>query len=273
MASLLQALQKLWQVMMPVSYRWPAVDLQVNHCHLHLVGSIHMGTRNMYPLPEPLLNQLRLADALIVEADIVAAPSSLIQDEERPPIAVRFAPELIAELEKRCTENDVMLTTLDNLPAWQIALILQSRQAQRLGLRPEYGIDYQLLQAAKSLGKPVIELEGTQTQLELLTQLPDDGLALLSDSLAHWHTNARLLQTMISWWVEGPPRGDLQAALLPSTFSNSLNDTLIKQRNLQWKQQLSRLSSGRYLVAVGALHLYGEDNLPAMFGRGQTVRQ
>ncbi len=35
----------------------------------------------------------------------------------------------------------------------------------KLGLRAEYGIDYQLLQAAKQQHKPVIELEGAETRL------------------------------------------------------------------------------------------------------------
>ncbi|MBS0875810.1 MULTISPECIES: TraB/GumN family protein [unclassified Tatumella] len=264
MVTLWKALQKLRQILMPVSYSWPATDLQVNHCRIHLVGSIHMGTRNMSPLPAPLLNQLRTADALIVEADILSAPSPLNTPGERAGLTERFTAALTAELEKRCAEYNIPRATIEHLPAWQIALILQSRQAERLGLRPEYGIDYQLLQAAKTINKPVIELEGAETQLALLTRLPDDGLALLSDSLQHWHTNARLLQTMISWWIEGPPRKKTAATLLPSTFSNPLNDTLIRQRNLAWKQQLSQLDAGRYLVAVGALHLYGDDNLPAM---------
>lgn len=64
----------------------------------------------------------------------------------------------------------------------------------KLGLRAEYGIDYQLLQAAKQQHKPVIELEGAENQIAMLLQLPDKGLALLDDTLTHWHTNARLLQ-------------------------------------------------------------------------------
>lgn len=64
----------------------------------------------------------------------------------------------------------------------------------KLGLRAEYGIDYQLLQAAKQQHKPVIELEGAENQIAMLLQLPDNGLALLDDTLTHWHTNARLLQ-------------------------------------------------------------------------------
>ncbi len=40
---------------------------------------------------------------------------------------------------------------------------------------------------------------------------------------------------------------------------------LMQQRNRQWHTYLLTLPPGRYVVAVGALHLYGEDNLPAMF--------
>lgn len=267
MTHLWQRLEKLWRFLHPVSYAWPAVDLRVNDSRIHLTGSIHMGTRDMYPLAEPLLKQLRAADALIVEADILSSPSLPPQSDARAPLKERFDAALNAELEQRCTECELPVSTLDTLPAWQIALILQSRQAQRLGLRPEYGIDYQLLQAAKALNKPVIELEGAATQLEMLIRLPDDGIDLLADSLQHWHTNARLLQTMISWWVEGPPREGLPHGLLPSSFGHSLNDVLIKKRNAEWKQKLIRLPPGRYLMAVGALHLYGDDNLPAMFSR------
>lgn len=54
-------------------------------------------------------------------------------------------------------------------------MVLQATQAQQLGLRAEYGIDYQLLKAAKQAHKPVIELEGSSSQIELLCQLPDNG--------------------------------------------------------------------------------------------------
>ncbi len=91
------------------------------------------------------------------------------------------------------------------LPLWQIAMVLQATQAQRLGLRGDYGIDYQLLKEAQQHQISVLELEGTNSQIALLRQLPDDGLMLLDDTLTHWHTNARLLQTMIGWWLDAPP--------------------------------------------------------------------
>ncbi len=135
-------------------------------------------------------------------------------------------------------------------------MVLQATQAQKLGLRAEYGIDYQLLQAAKQQHKPVIELEGAENQITMLLQLPDKGLALLDDTLTHWHTNARLLQQMMSWWLNAPPQNN--DITLPNTFSQSLYDVLMHQRNLAWRDKLRAMPPGRYVVAVGALHLYGE---------------
>lgn len=98
--------------------------------------------------------------------------------------------------------------------------------------------------------------------MSMLEQLPEGGMALLRDTLEHWHTNARLLQTMVSWWLDAKPSGMLET--LPATFSADLYDVLMHQRNRDWQQKLEALPPGNYVVAVGALHLYGEDNLPAM---------
>ena len=263
MANLLHRFQMLWRRLWSVSYRYPALDITLGQRHLHLVGSIHMGTRNMMPLPAVLYERLQQADALIVEADITGGASPFSESESCPPLAERLSAEQWPQLQRRCEELSIDPERVDTLPAWQVALMLQAQQAQRLGLRADCGIDYQLLQAARERQKKVIELEGPETQLALLKSLPDNGLPLLEDTLQHWQTNARLLQTMVSWWLEAPP-GSIGKLVLPSTFSSSLNDLLMHQRNQQWSQFLRQLPPGRYVVAVGALHLYGEGNLPGL---------
>ncbi|WP_312141867.1 TraB/GumN family protein [Pantoea septica] len=263
--SMWRSVQGLVGRLFPASYRWPAQDIRLDDRLLHLVGSIHMGTRDMQPLPARLLRLLDKADALIVEADITQGDSPFDDIDPREPLETRLAPDEQARLAALCGELHLSLTMFDALPAWQIALMLQAQQAQRLGLRPDYGIDFQLLQAAKKLNKPIIELEGAETQIALLKSLPDDGMALLKDTLTHWHTNARLLQMMVSWWLDTPPREPRIA--LPSTFSTALNDTLIAQRNAQWCDRLQALPAGHYVVAVGALHLYGGENLPELLRR------
>ncbi|MEN4910983.1 TraB/GumN family protein [Erwinia amylovora] len=267
MKTLVHRLHKLWRSLGAVSYRYPAVDIAVGSRQLHLVGSIHMGTGNMMPLPALLMDRLQRADALIVEADISAGASPFNRGEECAPLAQRLPLQQLQQLQRLCGELGVDPLRVDTLPAWQIALMLQTQQAQRLGLRADCGIDLQLLQAAHAQSIRVIELEGAEAQLTLLQSLADNGLALLEDTLKHWHTNARLLQTMVSWWLEAPP-GSMRKLELPGTFSSGLNDLLMTQRNLQWCRLIQQLPPGRYVVAVGALHLYGEGNLPGLLSGG-----
>lgn len=267
MGQLFRRIASLLGLNSPMVYAYPALDITLpGERHFHLVGSIHMGTIDMSPLPDVLFEKLREADGLVVEADITSSESPFGQPEPQLPLAERLSAAQLEQLNNLCDELGAREQHLATLPAWQIALVLQAQQAQRLGLRAEYGIDYQLLNAARHQGKKVIELEGPQQQLELLQQLPKGGIALLEDTLTHWHTNARLLQTMVSWWMENQPKKFTDA--LPSTFSSALYDILMNQRNQRWQQQLSALPPGRYVVAVGALHLYGEGNLPDMLKAG-----
>ncbi|AHM72728.1 TraB/GumN family protein [Yersinia hibernica] len=263
MGQLLRHLAKFLGITAPTTYTYPALDMTLpGGRHFHLVGSIHMGTEGMFPLPHELLNKLNQANALIVEADITETTPPFGNDNLSPPLIDRLSEEDYQQLLQRCEELDSDPQFMALLPAWQVALMLQARQAQRLGLRGEYGIDYQLLKAAAAQEKTVIELEGAQMQLDLLATLPDNGMSLLKDTLTHWHTNARLLQTMMGWWLEHRPVNDL--ATLAPTFSQGLYDVLMIQRNKRWQQQLEQLPAGHYVVAVGALHLYGEGNLPEL---------
>ena len=263
MAHFLNRVLSGFRRLFPVEYSYPAIDIQLpGNRSLHLVGSIHMGTQDMQPLPAQLLRRLQKADALIVEADISGTESPFSMTGEFPPLAERLPESQYLHIERLCEELGVSMWTLNPLPAWQVALMLQATQAQRLGLRGNYGIDYQLLQSARQQDIKIIELEGPQEQFQLLQQLPDNGLSLLEDTLTHWHTNARLLQTMISWWLDTKP--GLATEPLPNTFSSDLYDILMNQRNIRWKQLLLDLPSGNYVIAVGALHLYGEGNLPEL---------
>lgn len=260
---LLKHLTSLWRTLRGTSYNWPAVDVSLpGGRDLHLVGSIHMGTRDMSPLPAKLVKKVQQADALIVEADISGNESPFSDLPQCPPLSERLSEAQLAQLTQLADEQGLSLTCMDAQPLWQVAMVMQATQAQKLGLRPDYGIDYQLLQAARQFARPVRELEGASNQIALLCQLPDNGLALLEDTLTHWHTNARLLQVMIGWWLEHPPGNT--STPLPNTFSQSLYDVLMLQRNQAWREMLLALPPGRYVVAVGALHLYGEGNLLQM---------
>ncbi|OZI13966.1 conjugal transfer protein TraB [Sodalis-like symbiont of Philaenus spumarius] len=263
MRNVLRRLASLWGALTQATFPWPGMDVSLTSGRqFYLVGSIHMGTSAMAPLPARLLERLEQAQALIVEADITVSPLLTNTGEPQTPLADRLNASHYDHVRQLSEEYHLDLAALDALPAWHLALLLQSRQAERLGLRADYGIDYQLIQAARANDQPIIELEGPEEQRGLLRKLPDQGAALLADTLTHWHTNARLLQVMIGWWLESRPVNVRQ--VFPATFRQDLYHYLMTDRNYRWKSTLQQLPPGAYLVAVGALHLYGADNLPGL---------
>ncbi|NBM54513.1 polysaccharide biosynthesis protein GumN [Proteus sp. G2669] len=242
-------------------YPYPAVDIMLpNNVSLHLVGSIHMGVPTMTPLSNVLISEIKKADAVIVEADISTDvqpfdQSSLFRDS----LETRLNSSLFSQITQHCEDLSLSLYQLDNKPLWQIALILQSTQAMQLGLQPQYGIDYQVIQHANEYERSIIELEGIESQVALLLDFPEDGQQLLEDTLKNWHENARTLQIMINWWLNYNSRE--KQPPLPNTFSKAVFDILMQSRNQKWVGILSKLPAGRYVVTVGALHLFGEENL------------
>lgn len=151
--SLFQRIKASFRALFPRRYRWPGLDISLpGGQHLHLVGSIHMGTRDMSPLPEGLIARLHSADALVVEADISGDESPFSGLAIPPPLNERLSATQLAELERLADELGLSLSMLESQPLWQIAMVLQATQAQRLGLRGDYGIDYQLLNAARARG-------------------------------------------------------------------------------------------------------------------------
>lgn len=55
---LLNRIKMLWLAAVGSSYSWPALDVTLpGGRYLHLVGSIHMGTRDMAPPPARLLKK------------------------------------------------------------------------------------------------------------------------------------------------------------------------------------------------------------------------
>ena len=261
MGKIINYLKSWFQQDNKTRYPYPAIDVTLSDkLKLHLVGSIHMGTENMFPLSSVLLDKIATADALIVEADINSSVSPFSNEHSQvyPELEQRLNEQEYQQLLACCQEIQQSASQFDQLPSWQVALILQATQAQRLGLRPHYGIDYQLLNAARNQQKNIIELEGAEAQMALLLQLPDEGLSLLQDTLIHWRTNARSLQMMISWWLDFSTENTIK---LPMTFSEGVYEILMNRRNKQWSEKLKSLPDGHYVVAVGALHLYGEGSL------------
>lgn len=127
---LFQRLSSLLSSLTASTALWPALDITLpDKRYLHLVGSIHMGTRDMAPLSSRLVQKLREADTLIVEADIRTGDSPFSDIGEENELEARMAPDDYQQVLSLCSELGIAaLSSIERQPAWQVARILQAHR-------------------------------------------------------------------------------------------------------------------------------------------------
>lgn len=229
---------------------------------LMLLGSIHVGRADLYPLPKPVMQFLSSSDAIVVEADISIPPS--LDYPSQKSTQDWLTHEQIKKLNHIAEQLKLNPERLLSMPPWRSALFLQYAQLKNLGYQASQGIDHYLIERAQDEQIPVIGLESAQQQLDMLANSEDEGLNLLLSALEDFTAMPTRLKRLVKAWKQGDAEqlqrlGDTQS--LPET----LQHTLLYERNQHWAKRLSDpdnfTSGNRYLVVVGALHLLGPNNL------------
>ena len=155
-----------------------------------ILGSIHAGDDNFYPLPTAFTSHWESADALVVEANILKPSSAQLN----PKIATTA--QMLTDSEKQslaaiAEQAGMSSTPLLSSPPWLAAISLQMKMAEQAGLSPNRGIDITLLKRAQASQLPILELESIEKQLRLMEQLDDHGKNLLMATVDEWGRDDR----------------------------------------------------------------------------------
>ncbi len=244
----------------------------------YLLGTIHIGKEESQ-LPERVLSILSQTNALMTE-------SSLLPDEhdKNMVLMLLFEPNknttLSAKLGKKNFSklsnyigNIIPPELLEQFkPASALMFILYSRPE---GYSETNGIDMLLTNEATAVNKTRIFLESTEESLNLILSLPEEKVIPMIASLLD---NQKELQDqsvkVVDYYVNNQVNELLNmfndhkkiVSYLPKKdqlfWEKWFFDDLLIKRNKKWlpilKQQIDKEST---LIAVGALHLFGEDGL------------
>ena len=252
---------------------WKIYDTQRQ---FYVLGSIHAGEKDMFPLPKAFLTQWKDADALIVEANILTQSTSTIEQYQPPLTQEKLNSEQLQTLQTITTSLQLPYEHLIAQPPWLTATYLQLALAKQQNLSTDQGIDYVLLKRAQQQDLPIKAFETVEHQLNLLQNLPENGTNMLLETINNWQQTEQALKCLVNVWKQGDSQKF--AELFNDTqFDPETNDALIFSRNRQWAKILSEskdYQSGRFMVVVGAFHLIGEQGLPALMEKeGFTVER
>ncbi|KJF96613.1 polysaccharide biosynthesis protein GumN [Photobacterium angustum] len=252
---------------------WKIYDTQRQ---FYVLGSIHAGEEDMFPLPKAFLTQWKDADALIVEANILTQSTSTVKQYQPPLTHEKLNSKQLKTLQTITTSLQLPYEHLIAQPPWLTATYLQLALAKQQNLSTDQGIDYVLLKRAQQQDLPIKAFETVEHQLNLLQNLPENGTNMLLETINNWQQTEQALKCLVNVWKQGDSQKF--AELFNDTqFDPETNDALIFSRNRQWAKTLSEsedYQSGRFMIVVGAFHLIGEQGLPALMEKeGFTVER
>ena len=240
---------------------------------IYFLGSIHVASPDMYPLPPEIEAAYKKADNLVVEADVTKVDQGLLLMQVAAhglygaddSLSKHVSPETMKQLEQFCTANNFSSAILNTMKPPLAAITVESVMMLNLGLNPEDGIDYHFLKQANAEKKKVVELEKADSQLNLLFGI-DDKLAekWLVESIKD--SGKAEAEKLVKAWKEGEVKVVESIAIddaKKDPDEQKLNDLMIYKRNDEMTKKIGDMLAGKEKVflVVGAAHLVGEKGI------------
>lgn len=263
-----------------------------------LFGSIHVGREAFYPLPAYVLRAFDGADALAVEADIIAFEADLGQQMDAimclvytdgTSIKDHISPELYDRAVAAMTEMGAYMSLFDMYcPAMWSSLVDSLMMEEIDSVDINLGIDRHLLERAKAAEKPIIEIESAKEQYEMLASFSPQLQALLLESSLDGYDDAKAyeasLSLLLNLWAAGNEE-QLVAYLNEESTAGEMtpeeealyeeyNKAMLDIRNVGMADYaVEALESGQEVfICVGAAHVVGEGAMADLLTqRGYTV--
>jgi len=249
-----QKLQKLffWRIKSKVS-------------KVYILGSIHIGTKNMFPLNEMIEMAYDASDTLVVELNPEEIDNEKIKGYLEYPkgesLQNNISRSTYIQLLNTFAQLGVSQNKISKMKPAAVVTSLVMLKLASLGYDPEFGIDkYYLDDASKK--KNILQLETPEQQLKLMDSLGESYIEYSLQDISRWDKEIKIL---INAWKTGDTK------MVKNFFERCASypggqkflNTFIYQRNKIMAEQIEKYlkSEGRYFVVVGAAHLVGKNGI------------
>ena len=252
---------------------------------VYLVGSVHMLTKDYYPLSPALDAAFKDSDLLVEEADLaeMLSPGAQLQMLTRGMLPSSQSLDKVvsastfALLTKRTGGLGMPIEALLRFKPWMLAMTLEALEWQKAGFDPELGLDKHFYDRAQTDLKAVQGLETLDYQVSRFDEMPmDQQDKLLADTLNDLDTETANANKLADAWQAGDSPAVERIVLQALKKDPQMYQRLLVERNRNWLPKLEALFSrrGHAFVVVGAAHLVGPEGLLAMLkAKGYSVEQ
>jgi hypothetical protein len=252
---------------------------------LYLVGSVHLLTKDYYPL-NPALDAAFKDSALLVE-EIDLGEMMATENQMQMLMAGMLpsgqtldkvvTPATMAAVMKRVEALGLPIEPLKRFKPWLLSLTLLGMEWQKAGFEAELGLDKHFYDRARADKKPVQGLETVAFQISRFDEMTaEEQDRLLAETLKELDTQKAAVTALADAWKAGDAATVETIVLQDLKSDPRLYQRMLVDRNRDWLPKLEALASRgtRAFVVVGAAHLVGPDGLLDMLkARGYNIEQ
>jgi Uncharacterized protein conserved in bacteria len=237
-----------------------------------LMGSLHIGRADFYPLPEVVQKRFDAARVLAVEADVLLPETQQICDRlarTDVPLDQQLPAEDFAALQAYVRASNIPQRVIEGKKLWMINLVLTAIEIAQLGIDFSRGIDIALLSAARNTGKRIVEIEGATRQCTSLSQASDaEAVAGFQRFLATIRENRmeKRLHALMEHYRQGD--GPKLLEVIDEEFGTSASGRRARTRLFDERHpHMADVINGYldrsepHFVVIGVGHMLGANNL------------
>ncbi|THB71028.1 MAG: TraB/GumN family protein [Gammaproteobacteria bacterium] len=251
------------------SFLWEIKDKDNS---VFLLGSVHLLRESDFPLNKSIINAFESTELVVFEADISALSSPkfqyfTLQQSMLPKgqtLKTLLPPDLYKTTAKKMLRNGIKIEMMHGFKPWMAALNLQLSEFNRLGYKPEYGVDQFLYRRAQMKGKQTRGLETPEFQIALFSELSSkQQVEFLAQTIKEMDKAEKMLNDMLKAWKVGDAKAFYGYNIESFKMYPELMNKLLINRNKNWIPKIVELinSDQNAMVVVGSLHLPGKDGV------------
>ncbi len=242
---------------------------------IYLLGSVHVLREQDHPIPTAIEDAYQDAEILIMEVDmddldqleIAGLVSELGIIGDGSSLQEYMGQELYTEAAEYASQLNIPIAMLGATEPWLAAITVEQMMLLRIGFDPQYGIEFHFSAKAGEDEKEILGFESAREQLEFLDGLsPAAQRSLLIQTLRESLSIEEDINLLIRAWRHGDIKFLEETLLAEMQKYPELYKTLVVDRNRAWVEKIRKLVAEEddYLIVVGALHMVGEDGVPAL---------
>lgn len=179
---------------------------------LYLLGSIHVGRADMFPLSPTITNAFENSDALAVECDVTTLyqrPDYLelmekVMYTDGTTIRDHIPEDLYEKVDTLLKERGLSIKYFSLYKPIILSQNISNLLLEEWGYSSDNGIDVHFINLAREKGMEIIEIESVDFQLDLLGGFPDKIQVLdLKETVEDTESYKEAMENMFSLWTAG----------------------------------------------------------------------